>query len=178
LGSRNNEATYIDFTHSSGSEQPKQYAVIQAGPDINNNNKPVFWITGVNGAEVNIAGGNGAKVCISNRDILAEIDSRQSDAVFLDFTKISGCTLITPNPPEQGRYYDHIVHFNPEFARAPKVMVALNGFDIAISGTDDLDVRLGTSILNVSTTQATIRISTWWKTKIWSISFTWTASVF
>jgi hypothetical protein len=73
LQSYNDEAPYMNFYHLPGgasTANATRYGFIQGGLD--RDKKPVFLLTSDNSAELHI---HGSKVCINDRDILAEIDS-------------------------------------------------------------------------------------------------------
>jgi hypothetical protein len=67
------EAPYMNFCHLPGgasTANATRYGYIQGG--LNSDKKPVFLLTCDNSTELHICG---SKVCINDRDILAEIDS-------------------------------------------------------------------------------------------------------
>jgi hypothetical protein len=85
---------------------------------------------------------------------------------------LDGWTLLEP-APEAGerRVYESPVMFESAFANAPLVQVALVGIDA--SNGDNL--RLKVSASNISAGGFSIRVETWFNTRIWSVDVSWFA---
>lgn len=69
------------------------------------------------------------------------------------------------------RHYDTYVKFSKHFDSNPKVMTAISGMDTSVNTC----TRIVCEALNVTKHGFTMRLRTWWDTKVYSAICSWVA---